>query len=582
MSFVDRTFPDIVRDMLTNLTQGVSHETQSVRYDPLARPVQVPDIVLRRRPVRRVSVVEGLVEPAPGAELVPYRFTLNDYELLPNQDPEDVSRIHFLPFGRKPANGTDVVVNYFPRNTDPTPITDVNVGSVARTLLEAVSRELALLYGQLNLAYDSAFLETAAGSSLDRVVALLGYQRFRAGRPVGTVTFTRRGGSIGNITIPAGTPITDAADKVRYDTVETRTMLAGETTAQVAVRGAIDATPPVEPGALSVIQRAIAGLETVTNERATTRASDDETDEQFRPRARDALIASNKGTASAIEHGLLQLPEVRDVKIVEMPNGVPGEISVAVSLVQPSAGPGLPRAVLARLEELRPAGIRVVSGSAATVALQASVQLTLAGSHLAPAEVAQMHETARTALVAEVARKGVGEKIRNRPLVAAILRDPRVVDAVLTLAVTGGASAAPGEDVQPDAGAAAVLGAGDVTFGADAFDQPLGPGDTIPVEVRAVIGASLLPGAPLEQARAQLQSRLRAFFETLAPGTAVDTAALLTALRDDARYAIDPLKLSVTLTSADQFAQIVQGGPAFQVLPGQVFTVASVEIAPAA
>src|SRR2546427_12387387 len=97
--------------------------------------------------------------------------------------------------------------------------------------MEAVCKEQALSYAKLNLAYDSAFLETATGSSLDRVVALLGYQRFRAGRPIGTVTFTRRAGSIGNITIPAGTPITDTADKIRHDTGETRAMPAGATTA---------------------------------------------------------------------------------------------------------------------------------------------------------------------------------------------------------------------------------------------------------------------------------------------------------------------------------------------------------------
>ncbi len=581
MSFIDRPYPDIVRDVLTNLTQGVSREVHTVSYDPLARPLQVPDITLRRRPVSRVSVVEGFIEPSPGAEPVPYRFTLNDYELLVNQDPEDLSHIHFLPFGRKPANGTAVVVNYFPRNTDPAPITDINVGSVTRTLLEAVSRELALLYAQLNLAYDSAFLETATGSSLDRVVALLGYQRFRAGRPIGTVTFTRRASSAGNITIPAGTPITDTGDKVRYDTVETRAMLAGETTAEVAVRGATDATPPVKVGVLTVIQRSIAGLDTVTNERETTRSSNDETDEQLRGRARDALIASNKGTASAIEHGLRQLPEVRSVKVIEMPNGVPGEISVAVSLKEPSAAPGLPRAVLARLDELRPAGIRVVSSATASATLQASVQLTLAGSHLPPAEIAQVREAARAALVAEVARKGVGEKVRNRPLAAAVLRDGRVADAVVTLTLAGAAAGVPGEDLQPDAGATVVLAPADVTFPTEAFDQPLGQGDTIPVEVRALVRARLLPGAPLDQVTAQLQARLRAFFEALAPGTAVDTAAVLTALRDDGKYAIDPLGLSVTLTSADQFAQIVQGGPAFQVLPGQVFTVAAVDVTPA-
>ena len=40
MSFVDRKYPDIVRDVLTNLTQGVAGEVHRVTYDPNARPIQ--------------------------------------------------------------------------------------------------------------------------------------------------------------------------------------------------------------------------------------------------------------------------------------------------------------------------------------------------------------------------------------------------------------------------------------------------------------------------------------------------------------------------------------------------------------
>jgi hypothetical protein len=580
VSFVDRTYPDIVRDVLTNLTQGISRELHSVSYDPDARPLQIPEIVLQRRPVKRVSVVEGFVQTAPGTDPVRYTFGLNDYELLPNQDPADFSRIRFLPFGKKPADGTSVAVNYFPRNTDPTPITDLNVGSVARTLLEAVSRELALLYAQLNLAYDSAFLETATGSSLDRVVALLGYQRFRAGRPVGSVTFTRRAGATGNITIPAGTPITDTSDKIRYETVETRAMLAGETTAQVAVRGATELTAPVDAGVLTVIQRSIAGLDTVTNERPTTRASDDETDEQLRARARDALIGSNKGTVSAMLNGLLQHPKVRGAKLIEMPNGVPGEISLAISLMEPGSSAELPKSVQERIDELRPAGIRVVTSLATTAELQVGVQLTLAGSSLPPAEIENVHRSVQKALVAEVSKKGVGEKIRAGALVGVLLRDARIVDAAIRLGTKGGVQGSPGADLQPDPNSAVTLSAQDVAFDADAFDQALAEGETIPVEVRAVIAAKVLPGVELAQAKSQLNARLGAFFEQVTVGTAVDTSILLNALRDDSKYAIDPLKLQVTLTAADQFFQILQAGPAYTVAPGQVFTVASVEVTP--
>ena len=42
MSFIDREYPDIVRDVLTNMTNGVSREAHRVDYDPSARPAVVP------------------------------------------------------------------------------------------------------------------------------------------------------------------------------------------------------------------------------------------------------------------------------------------------------------------------------------------------------------------------------------------------------------------------------------------------------------------------------------------------------------------------------------------------------------
>jgi uncharacterized phage protein gp47/JayE len=579
VSFIDRNYSDIVVSVLTNLTGGVSQEHFTVNYDALARPVVVPDIPLKRRPVKRVSMLQGFIEPSPGAELIRHTFSLSDYELVGDPGkPEDLYLIRFLPFGRKPASGTQVTINYYPRTTEPTPLTDLNVGSVARTMVEAMSREMALLYNQLNRAYDSAFLETAEGASLDRVVALLGYKRYRAGRPVGTVSFKRRRGAVGSITIPAGTPVTDTADKNLYLTVETGSLLENETTAQIAVRGATDAAQPVKAGALTVVQRSIAGVEAVTNEQDTNRASEDETDEQLRARARDALIASNKGTVGAIVHGLLQLPEVRDVKVVEMPNGVPGEIGIAVSLDQPATDGTLPRVVRARIEELRPAGIRILSTSAGSVSLQASVQLTLAGSTMAKATIDQIRSQAIETLVAEVRKRGVGEKIRVRSLAAAVLRDSRIVDALITLTPAGGSPGAPGEDFQPDSFAAVQLAETDVRFDPELFDQPLGEGDSIAVEVNAVIYVTLSLGVPEEQAKAQLKSRLSALFENVVAGTTIDADTVLTALRDDARYAVTAEKLKVSLESVDQHVEIRQSGPAFTVLPRQVFAVASVDV----
>jgi uncharacterized phage protein gp47/JayE len=579
VSFVDRTYPDIVRDVLTNLTQGVSGEVHRVSYDPLARPVVVPDIVLQRRPVRRVSVVAGLVEQPGQDEPLPVDFSLNDYELVGDPaDPEDLHTIRFLPGGRRPAPDTDVRVNYYPRTTDPTSLTDVNVGSVVRTVVEALSRELALVYAQLNLAYEAGFLETATGSSLDRVVALLGYTRFRAGRPVGAVRFGRRPGSVGDVSIPAGTPVSDPEDKIRYETVETRTMLAGESTAEVRVRGATEATPVVGERALLVIQRAIAGIDSVVNERPTTTASADESDQELRSRVRVALLSSNKGTVGALESGLLQLPEVRAVSVEEFPDDVPGEVRLAISLTQPGAG-AIPDSVLARIEELRPAGIRVVATTATGADLAASVALVLAGTHLAPAELQALHRQVQATIADLIAKVGVGQPVRTGPIIAAILGDARVVDATLRLGTKGQALGAPGADYATPAGASVRLQAADVSFEPDVFErQPAVGGGQVTVEVSAVVAALPEAGTGLDAVRTEITDRLTAYVTGLAAPAEVTAASLLNALRNDASYQIDPLRLLVTFSSDEQFVQVAQGGQAFTLLPGHTCRVTTVEV----
>ena len=581
MSFIDRSYPDIVRDVLTNLTQGVTREIHRVDYDADARPIVVPDIALERRPVRRASFVQGVVEAAdPGDPPVPYIFTANDYDLVGDEPgATDLHSIRFRPFGRKPAPGTDIAVNYYPRTTDPVPVNDLNVGSVVRTVLEAVSREMALLYTQLNAVYESAFLETATAESLDRVVALLGYRRFRAGRPAGSVIFRRRPGSSGSITIPAGTPITDAADTIRYETVETRTMLAGESVAEVRVRGAAESTPPIDAGQLSVIQRAIAGLDTVTNERPTSRVNEEETDEELRARARDALLAANKGTLESIRFGLLQLPEVRDVSLDEFPNGVPGELRVNVVLADGNGSSTLPPEVLERIEELRPAGIRIVSGAADSVNITARVALTLAGASLPPAEIEEIREGVRRVLIEQVGGKGVGERIRNRPLTSALLADTRIIDAAVSLGALGETPGAPGADFQPDSAKAMLLARDNISFDAEEFAESTAAGaQSIPVDANASFGVTLVGGTTIEQARDAINTRLEIYFASLAAAAVITAEAILQTVRNDAQYAVDPLRMIVTLTSADQFVQIAQGGPAFTVKPNQTFNVVDVQV----
>jgi hypothetical protein len=575
MSFVDRSYPDLVRDILTTLTAGVAGEVHRV---VASTDGTTADIVLNRRPVARVSQVIAFVADADGN---PVRtiLGLDDVDLAPLDpaDPDDQSVLRFPRSARhKPMPDTDLTVNYYPRTVDPSPIDDVTVGSVARTLVEAIAREIGVAYAQLNLAYDNAYLETATGSSLDRVVALLGYRRYIAGRPIGTVRFSRRVGSPGEVTIPAGTPVADTKDTVRYETTESRTMLAGESTAEVRVRGATAGTPVVQAGVLTVVQRAIAGLDTVTNEAPTTTSTSDETDVELRARARVALLTAAKGTVPALTNGLLALPQVRAVNVEERPDDVPGDVRVSLSLNDAPVDGSIPQEVLDAIEDLRPAGIRILLQKAGELAVGASVRLVLAGSSLPSADREQLHQAARRTLVDKVATVQVGQRIRTGALQAALVDGDRVLDASVTLAPLG-STGTPGADLIPATGQSVRLAPVDVTFEPDAFDTPPTGPATVPVGVRATVRAAA-PGVDLSALRTGVTAKLTSFVGALTPGTVVTPAALLAAVRDDAQYALDPLGLVVTFSSGDQFVQVASGGQTFTVVAGQRFTVSSVEV----
>ncbi len=105
-----------------------------------------------------------------------------DYRLSRNM-------VEWLTGGERPDDRTQFYVNY--RLNAPLLITDVNPGSVIRTIVESVALEIEFLYAQMEHIYNSAFIDTATGKSLDLVVSLLGIVRKNAGFATGEVTFGR-------------------------------------------------------------------------------------------------------------------------------------------------------------------------------------------------------------------------------------------------------------------------------------------------------------------------------------------------------------------------------------------------------
>ena len=170
MAFTKKSYEEIRDQILSHITKGIVNEKHV--YESSRSKYK-----LSYSPVRKIVKVEGLFN---GDRHV-FRGDL-DYRLS-----EDM--VEWLPGGDKPDDMSPFYVNYMVGKASE--ITDINPGSVIRTIVESISREIDYLYLQLNQVYLSGFIDTASGSALDLVVSILGVERKPAEPASGKVTFGR-------------------------------------------------------------------------------------------------------------------------------------------------------------------------------------------------------------------------------------------------------------------------------------------------------------------------------------------------------------------------------------------------------
>lgn len=83
---------------------------------------------------------------------------------------------------------SDLLLNVF-NNVDA--VTDANVGAVLRQMLESVAQEISLLYTSLQEIYDGSRVDTAEGTDLEQIGAIVGVTRKDGTKSDGDVTFVR-------------------------------------------------------------------------------------------------------------------------------------------------------------------------------------------------------------------------------------------------------------------------------------------------------------------------------------------------------------------------------------------------------
>jgi len=534
MSFEPRVYPDIVRDFLTLLTGGTVAESIPIGPDGPG------DVRLAQAPVQRVSHLEGTI--ALGEKMVPYRFTERDFQLVGTDErPNELSSVRFRNKERLPAPGS--ILNY-PLRLPPTPLSDVNVGSVVRTLLETVAWELAAQYQQLDRVYRSAFVETADGTSLEKVVALVDVRRLEQGHPIGRVRFGRRAGSPGLVFIPANTAVTDGKG-ARYLTSTDGEMLPSQSSIDIWVRGESPRTKIVKAGELSVLERAIAGVDRVSNAEDMFRATEAERDDQLQQRARRAIHGTGRGTLDAIKYALESLPFVSGVSLTERPDGVPGTLRVDVALTEDNAQR---RAQIEQVvRDFRPAGIFVDLSYAGRVVLAAHLTLTLAGRSLPTSDVVNIQDGVFNRLDAAVKGLAPGGVLRKARLLASLLEDQRIVDVVLSMTADGTPIA--GDAFTLPASKSAKIEKSGVSFDKIRFEtEPSGGGPrTTQVDldfVVAITDDSITDTSALEPV---VRVALAPLLKNLGPGGSLSFDAVLDALRSDTRFVVSAASSSLEL-----------------------------------
>jgi hypothetical protein len=361
LDLLERPFGEIVDDLLTAVVGGVVNEPlifdeRTLRY-PLAEPA---------------TAIRGVTGTFQKAHVqfqlaVDFEFSQGDNALIWRDE------------GRRPDDESIFYVDYFRRFSD-SPLSDLNVGSVTRTLNEAIAREVAFVYQQIKAVYFSAFIDTAAGKSLDLVVSILGVTRKTKVFAEGLVTFFRDpSAGDGNIAVPEGTGLVTAKGEATFITTQLRNLQRGQARIDVPIRATDASRGPagvVAAGLINTLVVPITGISRITNFDPTVLGEKDETDEELRARAKATVRSLGKATLSALKRVIAEqratLVDVFEPNIAGKTSPV-GTVTLFVN-VKPARLPSLRN----ELEDTRAAGV-LTALVTRYVFVKPRIELTLSG-----------------------------------------------------------------------------------------------------------------------------------------------------------------------------------------------------------
>ncbi len=291
-----------------------------------------------------------------------------DYNFRNNQilwvdEPENPTQIPLDDRPKFPDSNSRFEVEYTFRER-PTGLNDLNPGSVIGTLIRAFSREIKLLYEQMDEAYRRAFINVATGVALDNVVALLGVTRNPDTKARGFVTF-RRQRTNQSVTIPLNTEVADTRGYV-FVTTEQVTFAEGAATVDAAIE-ALEPGPNsnAERETITVMPTPPPGVTQVTNNEPVIGGQNPETDELLRERAKNALARAGNATLTAIEFAVRDVDRVQEVEVLDHTK----DDTIPLGVVRVRYAGGEPTEVQRVVDRTRAAGIMAQLDAVRTITI---------------------------------------------------------------------------------------------------------------------------------------------------------------------------------------------------------------------
>ncbi len=275
---------------------------------------------------------------------------------------------------------------------DSTTITNLNPGSVIRTILETIAKAFSETYKLIYTVTRAGFIQTAQGKWLDLKVRELGLLRKQGQKATGYITFYRNEPKDGNITIPAGTIVktgkNSKGQEYRFKTIEEVILSAGEIEVFTLMEAEqIGSVYNVGKETITKVTTHIAGINGVVNKNVNigagsrswqvTVGTNTETDEDLRTRAIyrwDQLGVG--GTADAYRSWALQVDGVKSVQILDdFPFG-PGTVGMVISAENGLPTPELLEQVHDEVKKRKPltASVHVLSPKVKLVDIELSVE----------------------------------------------------------------------------------------------------------------------------------------------------------------------------------------------------------------